>query len=65
MNLNSNHFSTLPQKIQSAAPGHRTETLIEGIAQQMSQSSGEVTPQELAGELRSVEQQLVKACQQT
>lgn len=63
MASNSNHFSSLVQRVANASPAQRTETLIEGIAQQMSAASGEVTPQELAGELRNAEQSLVKACQ--
>ena len=57
-----NHFMNLPKQVQSAPAGQKTDTLVNGIAQQLQQSSNQDI-QQMGEELQSLRGQLVTASQ--
>ena len=63
MAQNQNHFESVVGEVESAPPNKRTDQLIQGIVQQMTQSGNQQT-QQLGQELNQVRPQLVRACQQ-
>ena len=64
MSTNQNtHFSQLPSQIQKSPQDQRAGALIDGIANQMAQSSDPGT-QQLGTELRGLKTQLANAVQQ-
>jgi hypothetical protein len=60
----SNPFEHVVTDVEAATPNQRPAKAIDGICQQMQQSSGGTTPQQLGTQLKQVQPQLIKLLQQ-